>query len=162
MQTTATGAVVVSKTKKNKKAVSCKIDMDLKNNKGVLREKKQIDWKKEHGTSVEFQLDGRIQLKGEAGILTYLRGTVLLNPHLTLIYKIGDDAKVVIKRVTNDTPKVPGATDPHPHTMKLGEFISHARLFDGISTKVWLKRGFSRISENVNYLMRCWLKKLPT
>jgi DNA topoisomerase-6 subunit B len=149
MQTTATGAVVVTKQKKARKATSCKIDMDLKNNKGILRDKKSIDWDRPHGTSVEFVLDGRIQLKGEAGLLTYLRGTVLLNPHLTLHYKIGDEKKVSIERVTDEMPTIPDATDPHPHTMKLGEFISHARLFGRTSASVWLKKGFSRISDRV-------------
>ena len=150
MQTTATGALVITKQAHQQKAISCKIDMDLKNNKGVLRDKKAIDWKnKKHGTSVEFHLDGRIQLKGEAGILTYIRGTILLNPHLKMIYDIGDEKKETVDRVSEEVPKVPAATDPHPHTMKLGEFISHARLFDGMSTKVWLKKGFSRITESV-------------
>ena len=121
--------------------------MDLKHNKGLLREKTTIDWATPHGTSIEFKLDGRIQLNGEGGILNYIRSTVLLNPHMTLHYHISDVPPASIERVVNTVPVVPQATEPHPHTMKLGEFMSHARLFGKIKTSVWLKRGFSRVSD---------------
>jgi len=147
MQTAASGARVITKQKSTKKAFSCVVDMDLKNNRGILRDKVQIDWNRAHGTSVEFTLDGRIQLNGEAGLLNYIRSTVLLNPHMTLHYNITDVPKTSIERVTSVCPVAPEATEPHPHTMKLGEFISHARLYGRIKTAVWLKRGFSRVTD---------------
>ncbi len=147
MQTTARGAKVITKQKSQRKAVSCIIDMDLKNNKGIVRDKTMIEWKEPHGTVVEFTLDGRIQLNGEGGLLTYIRGTILLNPHMTLHYDITDHPKTSVERVTNTVPLIPEATEPHPHTMKLGEFISHARLFGRMKTRDWLKRGFSRIND---------------
>lgn len=36
---------------------------------------------------------------------------------------------------------------PHPHTFKLGEFITHATLFGKITLDKFLKTGFSRISD---------------
>lgn len=149
MQTTAIGAKVITRKRGSNKAFSCVVDMDLKNNKGLLREKQFIDTSFAHGTIVEFKLDGRIQINGEGGILNYLRGTVLLNPHLTLHYDISDVGSVSIPRCSQQTPKVPAATEPHPHTMKLGEFISHARLFGKIRCSSWLKKGFTRINEGV-------------
>lgn len=148
MQTTATGARVISKRKNARKAFSCIVDMDLKNNRGTIREKQLIEWDRLQGTSVEFRLDGRIQLNGEGGILNYLRGTILVNPHATIRYEISDVPKTVVERVSKDLPQIPPATEPHPHTMKLGEFISHARLFGRSKVSVWLKKGFSRVNEN--------------
>lgn len=149
MQTTATGARVISRKAGMKKAFSCTVDMDLKNNRGLLRDKQYIDSDFDHGTIVEFKLDGRIQVNGEGGLLNYLRGTVLLNPHLTLQYDISDVGSVTIPRCSQQVPKVPSATEPHPHTMKLGDFISHARLFGKIRCGSWLKKGFTRINEGV-------------
>ena len=63
-----------------RKAVRCLVEVDIKNNRGVLREKDSVDWDREHGTSVEFLIDGRIQLNGEAGLFNYLNGTALVNP----------------------------------------------------------------------------------
>lgn len=147
--TNASGAKVTTKTKAQRKAVSMNIEVDIKNNKGVIKNKESVDWDKDHGTSVEFLIDGRIQLNGEAGILNYLNSNILVNPHLTLSYQLPEQKKVVVKRVSEIVPKVPDATEPHPHTMKLGEFIAHSHLFGKQKVKTWLKRGFSRVSDSV-------------
>lgn len=149
MQTTATGVKVISRQERQKKAVYAKVGVDLKNNSGVLLEKDEREWSRPHGTSVEFLIDGRIQLNGEAGVLAYLRGTALVNPHLTLHYTVPDMATVTIERITEQVPEVPEATEPHPHTMKLGEFLAHARLFGQITVRNWLLKAFSRVSEAV-------------
>ena len=161
MQTTATGARVETRRQGQRKATACLVQMDLKNNRGMVTNKTQVNWDRPQGTSVEFLLDGRIQLNGEAGLISYLRGNVLLNPHMTLHYLLPDTPPQTIARVSEQVPKVPEATDPHPHTMKLGEFISHARLYGRMKVRVWLRRGFSRISEQT--LKDIWKKeKLPT
>ena len=112
IQTTAKGAKVITKQEGQRKALKCTVATDLKKNKGILQEKQSIDWDKPHGTKVEFVIDGRIQLNGEAGLLSYIRGNVLLNPHLTLHYQIGDLKPEIIERVSHETPSVPEATSP--------------------------------------------------
>lgn len=143
------GARIITKTKDMKKAFSCIVEVDIKNNKGLLKEKEQIVWDRPHGTCVEFIIDGRVQLNGEGGLLTYLNGTALLNPHLTLKYQMPDFDPVVVSRVSTDIPEIPEAVEPHPHTMKLGEFIAHSHLFGRVKVNVWLKKGFSRVHEGV-------------
>ncbi len=152
--TSATGARVITKTEGMRKALSCIVEVDIKHNRGVIKDKEMIEWARPHGTSVEFLIDGRIQLNGEAGLLNYLTGTTLVNPHLTLhtVLPAPGDAPAVkqsIERVTDEIPAIPEATDPHPHTMKLGEFIAHSHLFGRIKVGEWLKRGFSRVHEGV-------------
>jgi DNA topoisomerase-6 subunit B len=147
--TSARGANVITKTSKMRKAVQCVVEVDIKHNKGTLKSKENIEWGKDHGVACEFVIDARIQLNGEGGLLAYLNGTTLVNPHLTLRYKILDQDEVTIPRVTDEIPKIPEATDPHPHTMKLGEFIAHSHLFGRVSIGAWLKKGFSRVSDGV-------------
>lgn len=147
--TSATGARIVTKTKTMRKALSCLVEVDIKNNKGVLKDKTTFDWDRPHGTSVEFLVDGRIQLNGDAGLLNYLNGTALVNPHLTLHYKVPEMDLQTIERVSQEVPQIPEATEPHPHTMKLGEFIAHSHLFGRTKTSLWLKKGFSRVHEGV-------------
>lgn len=150
--TSARGATVMTKTSKMRKAYQCTVEVDIKHNKGVMKSKEAVDWDRDHGLACEFLIDARIQLNGEGGLLAYLNGTTLVNPHLMLRYKIpgqeGEDW-VEVPRVTEVIPEIPGATDPHPHTMKLGEFIAHSHLFGRVSVGVWLKKGFSRISDSV-------------
>ncbi len=158
--TTATGAKVISKTESMRLAFSGTVEVDIKNNKGVVKNKETIKWDRPHGVSVEFQLDGRVQLNGEGGLLTYLTGTSLVNPHLTLRYKLLEEDEVVIPRVSNTAPVIPDATAPHPHTMKLGEFITHSHLFGRSSIGDWLKKGFSRVNEGtLKELVAAGLKK---
>ncbi len=147
--TCAQGAKVTSKTKAMRKAVSGIVEVDIKNNKGVIKNRETLDWNRPHGTRVEFVFDGRIQINGEAGLLNYLLGTSLVNPHLTLHYQLLDQEAQTIARVTETMPPIPEATDPHPHTMKLGEFIAHSHLFGRVKVAAWLKKGFSRISDGV-------------
>ncbi len=147
--TSATGAKVITKTAKMKQAVSMTVEVDIKHNKGIIRDKKNVDWDRPSGVSVEFQIDGRIQLQGEGGLISYLLGTTLVNPHLTLKYRLPEQEWQTIKRVSEVVPAIPDAVEPHPHTMKLGEFIAHSHLFGKMALKSWFKKGFSRISDNV-------------
>ncbi|MFL5814721.1 MAG: DNA topoisomerase VI subunit B [Bdellovibrionia bacterium] len=158
--TSATGARVISKTKAMRKAVSGIVEVDIKHNRGVMKQRETIDWDRPNGTAVEFVIDGRIQLNGEAGLISYLNGTTLVNPHLTLTYQLPDSEPVTVERVTHVLPEIPEATEPHPHTMKLGEFIAHSHLFGRVKVNQWLKKGFSRIHEGVlNDLVKAGLKK---
>ena len=146
--TNAKGVQVISKSKNMRKAISAQVDVDIKTNTGILRNKEMIDWKnKTNGVRVEFLMDGRIQLNGDGGLLTYIEGTSLLNPHVTIKYKLADADWVTTERVSNVTPEIPEATLPHPHTFKLGEFITHSHLYGKISLSKFLKTGFSRISD---------------
>lgn len=145
--TNAKGATVITRTEKMRKAVKALVEVDIKHNKGVIKDKETIEWHKERGLSCEFILDAKIQLNGEGGLLAYLNGTTLVNPHLTLRYKILDADWVEIPRISEIVPQIPDAIEPHPHTMKLGEFITHSHLFGRIKVGAWLKKGFSRISD---------------
>lgn len=145
--TNASGVRVTSKTKNMRKAVSATIDVDIKANKGMVKNKETVDWDKPHGLRVDFRIDGRIVLNGDGGLLTYLEGTTLVNPHMSITYKLMDQDQQVIPRVSNDIPDIPAATLPHPHTMKLGEFMTHAGLYGKITLENFLKKGFSRISD---------------
>ncbi|MBE8221319.1 MAG: DNA topoisomerase VI subunit B [Bdellovibrionales bacterium] len=146
--TNATGVCVESKTKNMQQAVSMVIDVDIKNNKGLVKKKTSIKWnKKKHGLKASFVIDGRVQLNGDGGLITYLEGTSLVNPHLELDYTLLENDPVSVKRVSDVIPKVPPPTLPHPHTMKLGEFITYSHLYGKISLSKFLKTGFSRISD---------------
>lgn len=145
--TNASGVKVLSKTKGMRKALSAIVDVDIKGNRGIMKKKDMVDWDQPHGTRVEFRIDGRIQLNGDGGIMTYLEGTTLVNPHLALNHKLLEEGWTKVARVSNDLPVVPPPTLPHPHTMKLGEFMTHAALFGKISLENFLRKGFSRVTD---------------
>jgi DNA topoisomerase VI subunit B len=145
--TNAAGVKVISKTANMRKAIRTQIDVDIKANKGIAKNKETIEWDRPHGTRVEFRIDGRVQLNGDGGLITYVEGTTLVNPHLTLRYKLLDNPEVEVKRVSELVPEIPPPTLPHPHTLKLGEFMTHAHLFGKMSLDNFLRKGFSRVSD---------------
>lgn len=145
--TNALGVEVISKTSRMNKAIKAQIDVDIKGNKGLMKKKETINWDRKHGTQVTFKIDGRVQLNGDGGLLTYLEGTTLVNPHLELKYELLDNEPVSIPRVSEEVPHVPKATLPHPHTMKLGEFITHTGIYGKITLAKFLKTGFSRVTD---------------
>lgn len=146
--TNAAGVKIISKTKRMNKALQVQVDVDIRKNKGIIKNKSTIQWNKEHGLKVIFKIDGRIQLKGDGGLITYIEGTSVVNPHLRLEYKLLDMELKKIERVSHDVPVIPPATPPHPHTMKLGEFISHAHWHGPATLNSFLKKRFSKISDN--------------
>jgi len=145
--TSTRGANIISKTKKMRKAVSGVVEVDIKKNKGVFKNSKTISWDRPHGVSVEFFFDGRLQLNGEGGVLTYLIGSSIVNPHLKLSYKINDDDWIVFERLSKHNIEIPPAVQPHPHTMKLGEYVGHLSLFGKAPFRNFLKKAFSRVSD---------------
>ena len=151
--TNARGVKVISKTKSMSKGLSVTVGMDIKNNRGVLKDKKEVSFKP-HGVRVEFLIDGRVQLNGEGGLITYLEGTTLVNPHLQLEYKLLNGELRNIPRVSDKVPRIPPATLPHPHTMKLGEFLHHASLYGRMNFRKFLKQGFSKITDSLISEMR--------
>ena len=140
--TNARGVHVVSKTKNMREALSVVVDMDIKNNKGLLKNRKKISIEKKQGLKVEFFIDGRAQLNGEGGLLTYLEGTALVNPHLEMEWTLLDQETRKIKRLSSVVPQIPPSALPHPQTMKLGEFLQHAGLYGRITLKKFLKTAF--------------------
>ncbi len=145
--TSAKGVNVITKTPKMKQAVTGTVIVDIKKNMGVLKSRDNLNWDQESGVSAEFFIDGRLQLNGEAGVLTYLTATSLVNPHLQLSYKINEDETVVFERVSDTKISIPDAIAPHPHTMKLGEFLNHATMFGKANLSSYLKTGFTRVSD---------------
>ncbi len=145
--TNANGVEVISKTKYQTKAIKTVIDVDIKKNKGIVRKKQWIDWDQSTGLKVTFRIIGKVQLKGDGGLVTYLEGTALVNPHLTLHYKLPSHDWRKIKKVTDHIPVVPPASLPHPHTMKLGELISYSHLYGKSNLKSFLKKGFSKVTD---------------
>ena len=66
---------------------------------------------------------------------------------MTIHYQLTDLKPVTVDRVVEEIPKIPDAIPPHPHTMKLGEFLSYSRLFASHKVEEWLTKGFSRMSK---------------
>src|SRR3954471_23790922 len=48
--TSATGARVITKTSNMRKAISCVVEVDIRHNKGIVKDRESLDWDRPHGT----------------------------------------------------------------------------------------------------------------
>ena len=64
------------------------------------------EWKKEHGTRVEMDLEGSYQ-KGDQSVDQYLKQTAIVNPHVTIIYTNPKAEQIIFPRASEQMPRKP-------------------------------------------------------
>jgi len=120
--TTGKPIKVISKISANKPAYYYEIQIDTQKNEPKILREEQREWKREHGTRVEVELDGKYQ-KGRQSVDEYIKETAIANPHAEFIYIDPNKEKVVYKRVLNEFPKKPKEIRPHPYGIEFGTLL---------------------------------------
>ncbi len=119
-----------------------KIDTQ-KNNPEIIKEE-VIEWKKEHGTKVELELEGSYQ-GGSQSIDQYLKQTAIVNPHVTLIYTNPKAEQLIFARAIDKLPHEPMEIKPHPYGVELGVLISMLKITESRTLQSFLMNEFSRV-----------------
>ena len=99
--TTGKPTKVRSKVAHEDVAHELELMMNTKKNRPDIVSKDVVIWEgKEHGTRIETTIKGRL-VKGKKSVYEYLRGTVIVNPHITMTFIDPDRKKMEFKRVYN-------------------------------------------------------------
>ncbi|MDD1765295.1 MAG: DNA topoisomerase VI subunit B, partial [Methanomassiliicoccales archaeon] len=147
--TTGKPATVVSKTEKNGAAVKMDIMVNTKKNTpDVLKEDFVIWDEKEHGTKIEFYMNGRYVV-GKQSVLEYLKETAIVNPHATIIFTDPDGKKYIFERATDKMPPPTKEIKPHPEGIELGVLMNMTKVTTANKLSKFLRNDFNRISERV-------------
>ncbi|HLX61877.1 MAG TPA: DNA topoisomerase VI subunit B [Planctomycetota bacterium] len=118
--TTGKPTKVITKILNEPKAHCIEVSIDTKKNEPVEHETKQIEWDREHGTSVAIELVGEYR-KGKQSVDEYLELTSVANPHAKFTYIApGEDVPRVFPRGVDTLPDQPREIKPHPHGIELG------------------------------------------
>src|SRR3989338_7035143 len=120
--TTGKGMLVTSKIGSKTQAHYYEIHMDTQKNEPVIKQDKIVDWKKDHGTKVEVELQGAYQ-KGKQSVDEYIKEIALINPHAQIIYKTPEKETITYARAVKELPKEAKEIKPHPHGVELGVLI---------------------------------------
>ncbi|MEW6063298.1 MAG: DNA topoisomerase VI subunit B [Nanoarchaeota archaeon] len=120
--TTGKPIKVISKISPNKPAQYYEIQIDTQRNEPKILKEEQREWKKEHGTRIEIELDGRYQ-KGRQSVDEYIKETAIANPHAEIIYVDPNKEKMKYSRAVNEFPKKPKEIKPHPYGVELGTLL---------------------------------------
>jgi len=149
--TTGKPARIITKTKSAKQATVVEVKIDVMKNEPIILSQTTIDWKNEHGTRVEVELEAKYVEK-KASVSEYLKETAIVNPHASIKFIDPKGNKEVFKRVTDELPKKSEKMKPHPYGMELGTLerllkATNARVLSAFLTTEFDKVGSTTATE---------------
>lgn len=146
--TTGRAAKIISKTDAEKPAYYCELHINTQQNKPEIIKEEDKEWKKEHGTRIEVDLEGSYQ-KGAQSIDEYLKETAVVNPHVTIVYVNPKAEQFIFPRVTEKFPKEAKEIKPHPYGVEMGVLMNMIHYTTAKTMQQFLTSEFSRVSPAV-------------
>ncbi len=142
--TTGKPARITSKIHPNEPAHYYELHIDTTKNKPDILKETDKEWKKDHGTKIELELEGSYQ-QGSQSIDEYLKETAIVNPHVTIIYTNPKAEQFVFTRVTDKHPPKPVEIKPHPYGVELGVLQRMLKFTENKTLQSFLTNEFSRV-----------------
>ncbi len=146
--TTGRPIKIISRTSGRSKAHHYELQIDTQKNRPVIIRDEPIEWDRDHGTSVEIELEARY-LRGRQSVDDYLEQTAIANPHVTLIYHAPDGRQDRYDASVKELPPIPREIRPHPYGVELGVLIKMMHDTRANSVQQFLTGSFSRVSPRV-------------
>ncbi|MBI2565133.1 DNA topoisomerase VI subunit B [Candidatus Woesearchaeota archaeon] len=135
---------VISKISPKHPAVYMEIGIDTKNNRAQVFKEEEKEWKKEHGTRIELDIEGSYQ-KGEQSVDVYLKETAIVNPHATILYTNPKAEQLIFPRATDLLPVQPKEIKPHPYGVEHGILMKMLQTTESRTLQSFLTNDFSRV-----------------
>jgi len=142
--TTGRPAKIISKIGPNEPAHYYELRIDTQHNHPEIVKEDIIEWKKEHGTKIEMDIDALYQ-KGDQSVDEYIKETAIINPHATIIYTTPKAEQLIYTRATNILPILPKEVKPHPYGVELGMLIKLLKWTNSKTLFHFLTNDFSRV-----------------
>lgn len=182
--TTGSATEILSRTRSAKAAHNIRVQIDTRKNTPAILKDDQVDWRPEfftsddngeqveshvsrHGTCVSIEMEAAY-VRGKLSVDEYLRQTAVVNPHLTLHYRVcsclkvkengagadgvpeAEDAPwITFVRVNKHLPEPPREIQPHPHGVELGLLMQMLKDTGNRTLRSALQHDFSRVSSNM-------------
>jgi DNA topoisomerase-6 subunit B len=146
--TTGKPIKIISKTAPEKPANYMELHINTSTNKPEIVKEEEKEWKKDHGTKLEIELEGSYQ-KGGQSVDEYIIETAIVNPHVTIIYTNPKAEQRIFPRAINELPPEPKAIKPHPYGIEIGMLIKMLRNTQMRTLQQFFSEEFSRVSSPV-------------
>ena len=146
--TTGKPIKIISRTHKDKPAHYFEIHIDTRKNEPEVMKDEEKEWRKEHGTRIELEMEGSYQ-KGNQSVDEYLKQTSIVNRHATIVYTNPKAEQIIFTRVTKELPIEPKEIKPHPYGVELGMLIKMLDDTESRNLSSFLQNDFSRVSPGV-------------
>ncbi len=185
--TTGSATHITSRTKGSKAAHAIAVQIDTKTNKPVILSDTELDWKPafqavdeagaplgepvvfNHGTTVAIEMEAQFQ-RGKQSVDEFVKQCAIVNPHLTLHYRLAllakadpkaaqstgepsgevrthTEQRTTFSRALKDMPKIPNEIMPHPHGVELGMLMQMLKDSESRTLRSALSSDFSRVSD---------------
>src|SRR3989338_7435154 len=145
--TTGKPAKIISKISPKEPAHYYELKIDTQKNKPDIEKEDTLEWKKDHGTKIELDLEGSY-LGGSQSIDQYLKQTAIVNPHVTIVYTNPKAEQIIFPKATDKLPPLPEEIKPHPYGVELGVLITMLDNTDARTLQAFLTQEFSRVGPN--------------
>ena len=142
--TTGRAARITSKISPKDPAHYYELRIDTQKNKPDVVKDEIVDWKKDHGTRVEIDLEASYQAAGQS-VDEYLKQTAVINPHVTIIYTNPKAEQVIFPRATDKLPREPKEIKPHPYGVELGILMKMLKWAEARTLQSFLTKEFSKV-----------------
>ncbi len=142
--TTGKPIKITSKISPAHPAHYCELNIDTKENKPKIIKEGPVEWKKDHGTRIELDLEGIYQ-KGMQSVDTYLKQTAIVNPHATIIYTNPKAEQIIFPRATDQMPPATKEIKPHPYGVEIGMLIKMLGSTESRTLQSFFTSEFSRV-----------------
>jgi DNA topoisomerase-6 subunit B len=120
------------------------LHLNTQTNEPQIVKDEEVDWKKEHGTRIELDIEASYQ-KGDQSVDSYLKQTAIVNPHATFIYTNPKAEQMIFARASDKLPKEPTEIKPHPYGVELGIMLKMVRATESRTLQSFLMNEFSRV-----------------
>ncbi len=140
-----TGKPIAVKSGTGKSAFECNVAVDIKTNKPLITEMKDLpaDFK---GLSVQGEFGDTKYERSDHGVQEYIKRTALSNPHITIKLTEPDGKENIFLKSVNEMPKRPKQTKPHPLGISTRDLLDFAHTTDKNKISSFLSESFSRVS----------------
>lgn len=142
--TTGRPAKITSRISAKESAYYCELHLDTKKNEPEIIKEEIVDWKKEHGTKIELDIEASYQ-KGDQSVDTYLKETAIVNPHSTIVYTNPKAEQLIFPRATDQLPAQAKEIMPHPYGVELGRMKKMLDQTECRTLQSFLTNEFSRV-----------------
>ena len=159
--TTGRPARITSKIASKRTAEYVELILDTQKNAPKILKSEQVEWKKEHGTRVEIDLEATYT-KGSQSVDEYLKLTAITNPHATIIYTNPKAEQLIFARATEHLPVKPQPIKPHPYGVEIGVMINMLHASEHRTLQAFLTDEFSRVGADTAKKICEAARLLPT
>jgi len=142
--TTGRPTKIISRISPKYPAQNYELHIDVKNNAPEILKEGIVNWKKEHGTRIELQIEADY-LKGPQSVDEYIRQTAIINPHVTLTYTNPKAEQFVYNRAAEQLPPLPREIKPHPYGIEIGLLMRMLNATQSRTLQSFLMSEFSRV-----------------